>query len=218
MLARLMIPALLFGTIGCTDLAAPAITRGERELMVFEADWERSAHSLGRGTLLPDNVTHADGIAHLQVRSHDVSGAEIVSRNRYGSGTFTLKGRCAVPSGAICAFFLYEAGQAHADEIDIEIIPGSGEIWFTVWQKGRRVYHSSQMLPFDPASWHTYSLHRTAREIRFIVDDVVMATFASDTEMPSAIMPLLANAWWPEWLEPGEGGGAWEIASVDFAL
>jgi beta-glucanase (GH16 family) len=178
-----------------------------------ETRWQRNSHPLGRGPLLASNVVPGDGLVSLMVSSSDYSGAEIMSRSAYGSGTFTVRGRCNVPSGAICAFFLYEAGpKSRADEIDIEIIPVTGEIWFTVWSNGRRTFSTSRLLSFDPAAaLHTYSLQRSASEVRFSVDGVVLASFASRNKLPQTVMPLLANAWWPTWLNPAGGAGAWEI-------
>src|SRR5438552_2445312 len=74
--------------------------------------WQRSANALGRGSLLPANVAQSHGNIILTARATDYSGAEIVSDKAYGPGTFTVKGRCSVPTGALCAFFLYEPGTA----------------------------------------------------------------------------------------------------------
>jgi beta-glucanase (GH16 family) len=177
--------------------------------------WALSSHSLGRGSLLPTNVIQTNGFMSLRVHGNDRSGAEIMSREAYGAGMFTVKGRCNVPPGALCAFFLYETGVGdRADEIDIEIIPANREIWFTIWNQGQRTFYSSKLLAFDPATaFHTYSMQRAAGQVSFSVDGVVMQTFEGD-RLPLTVMPLFANAWWPIWLNPVRDTGQWEIDHI----
>lgn len=178
-----------------------------------ESRWIRSSHWLGRGPLLPTNVEPGSGFVNLMTRSDGYSGAEIMSREQYGAGKFTINARCGVPSGAICAFFLYEIGVGdRADEVDIEIIPATNRIWFTTWRRGRRTHYSSHVLPFDAASaYHTYAFERAASEIRFLVDGVLIQRFVNSRKLPQAIMPVFANAWWPTWITPTSGTGGWNI-------
>lgn len=207
-------PELFAGSRLASSVAGAAFTD---DFSFFdESRWVRSSHTLGRGPLLPANVESGSGFVSLMTRSEDFSGAEIMSRELYGAGRFTIHARCAVPDGAICAFFLYEIGVGNrADEIDIEIIPSSGQIWFTTWKRGRRVNTSSHALTYDPAAaYHSYAFERTATEIRFFVDGVERHRYANRKRLPDALMPVFANAWWPTWITPGTGSGGWEIDSI----
>lgn len=101
------------------------------------------------------------------------------------------------PKGTLCTLFMYQVGVGdRADEIDIEIISGSREIWFTTWIAGKRVNHASRTLRFDPSSgFHTYTIQRAASEIRFLVNGELLHSFrhANAKKLPQAAMPLLCQ-------------------------
>lgn len=180
------------------------------------ARWGTSSHTLGRSALNPANVVIAGDSVRLQTTSNPYEGAEIWTRDLYGTGTFSVRGRCAVPAGALCAFFLYEGGVGdRADEVDIEILGGTRTIYFTTWVRGRRTNHRSATLPFAPdQAMHSYTIVRDVAEIRFLVDGAELARFAKKQRLPQARMPILANAWWPTWLTPAGGSGAWVIDQI----
>jgi hypothetical protein len=178
--------------------------------------WGRSTHTLGRSPLNPANIVIAGDSVRLNTTSNPYEGAEIWTWEQYGTGTFTVRGRCAVPAGALCAFFMYQGGVGDAaDEIDVEILGGTRTIWFTTWVRGKRTNHRAVTLPFAPdAGMHSYTIVRNTAEIRFLVDGVERAKFKGKAKLPQAKMPLYANAWWPTWLTPAGGTGAWVIDRI----
>ncbi len=103
--------------------------------------------------------------------------------------------------GSISAFFLYEGDRRRNDEIDIEIMnDGSGDVWFTTWVAGHRTNHTRYTLPFDPgAGFHDYGIAWERNRVRFLVDGVQVEEFA--TGVPKDAMYVMANAWWPTWLD-----------------
>jgi beta-glucanase (GH16 family) len=220
----------LFGTTACAELATDPIdnvafmpsfalvgSAFTDEFLALDAQrWTKSTHMLGRGLLDPANVVTQHGRVDLFTRPAAHTGAEIHTRELYGTGTFVARARCAVPAGAVCAFFMYQTGVGNrADEIDIELLGGTRTIWFTTWVNGRRTNHREVTLGFDPAAgFHEYLIARSTNEIRFYVDGAQLATFQKKQRLPQANMPVFANAWWPTWLTPTAATGAWELESI----
>jgi beta-glucanase (GH16 family) len=184
-----------------------------------ETVWSRSTHNLGRGPLKPENVTVAASSVALATRASGFEGAEIRTLQTWTTGTFTARARCAAPTGTLCTLFMYQIGVGdRADEIDIEIISGTREIWFTTWVAGKRMNHAKATLPFDPSSgFNTYAIDRRATEIRFLVNGVQLHTYKhkGKGKVPSSAMPLFLNTWWPTWLAPSQANGVWEIDWVE---
>jgi beta-glucanase (GH16 family) len=185
----------------------------------FSADrWYRSTHVLGRGPLMPGNVTVAGGQLRLALDANGFLGAEIGSRATFGAGSYAARLRCGAPAGALCAFFFYQPGMGDAaDEIDIEILGASREIWFTTWVRGRRTNHAAGTLPFDPAvAAHDYAIVRTGSRVSFYVDGKQYVEFRK--KVPTSRMVLLANAWWPTWLTPtGAATGSLDVDWIDWS-
>jgi beta-glucanase (GH16 family) len=183
------------------------------------AVWSLSTHNLGRGPLNPDNVTVAAGHVALATRISGFEGAEIRSQQVWTTGSFSARGRCAAPIGTLCTLFMYQLGVGdRADEIDIEIISGTREIWFTTWVAGKRMNHAEVTLPFDPAGgFNTYAIDRSPKEIRFLVNGVLMHRYkhSGRGKVPTSAMPLFLNTWWPTWLAPSQANGVWEIDWVE---
>jgi len=180
--------------------------------------WSREEHVLGRGWLLAENVTVSSSQLHLALFSGQYEGAEIASTARFGNGTFATSLRCGAPAGALCAFFLYQPGVGdRADEIDIEILGATREIWFTTWSRGKRTNHLSAVLGFDPAAGtHEYAIARSKSSVSFYVDGQQYASFRK--KLPNARMVLLVNAWWPTWLTSANGGtGSLDVDWIDWS-
>jgi endo-1,3-1,4-beta-glycanase ExoK len=186
----------------------------------LDADvWLVSSHALGRGPLRPELAVAGDGVLRLGTRRAGFPGSEVRTRTTWLYGSFTARARCTAPAGTLCTLFLYQTDVGdRADEIDIELLSGTREVWFTTWLAGRRVDHAMRVLPFDPsAGFHTYTIERTPNEIRFSVNGTVLHRFShrSRNKLPQAAMPLFMNTWWPAWLEPVGEDGTWEIDSVE---
>jgi beta-glucanase (GH16 family) len=183
------------------------------------AVWSLSTHNLGRGPLRPENVTVADGNVALATIANGFEGAEIRTQQTWTTGVFTARARCAAPTGTLCTLFMYQIGVGdRADEIDIEIISGTREIWFTTWVAGKRMNHAEVTLPFDPANGlNTYTIDRSPKEIRFLVNGVLLHRYKHNGKgkIPATAMPLFLNTWWPTWLVPSQANGVWEIDWVE---
>lgn len=180
--------------------------------------WMKQEHLLGRGWLLASNVTVEASQLRLALEADRSEGGEIASRTSFGTGTFAARLRCGAPAGALCAFFLYQPNVgARADEIDIEILGGTREIWFTTWQRARRTNHVARELPFDPAqSAHEYAIVRAGATVAFYVDGEEYARFRR--KVPTSRMALLVNAWWPTWLTPAAGStGSLDLDWIDWS-
>lgn len=180
--------------------------------------WLRQEHLLGRGPLLAGNVTVEESQLHLALNAAGYQGGEIASLRDFGTGAFAASMRCGAPSGALCAFFLYQRNAGNrADEIDIEILGATRTIWFTTWSSGRRTNHTSRTLTFDPASGnHTYGIVRTGSSVVFYVDGQEYARFRK--KLPTAQLALLVNAWWPTWLTPAEATtGSLDVDWIDWS-
>jgi beta-glucanase (GH16 family) len=181
--------------------------------------WALGTHNLGRGPLKPENVTVAAGSVALATRASGFEGAEIRTQQTWSTGSFTARARCAAPTGTLCTLFMYQIGVGdRADEIDIEIISGTREIWFTTWVAGKQMNHARITLPFDPASgFNSYTIDRRATEVRFLVNGVLQHIYKQKgkAKVPTSAMPLFLNSWWPTWLAPSQANGVWEIDWVE---
>lgn len=175
-----------------------------------------STHTIGRGPFSPANVTVSSAGLQLAVKRKGYTGAEVVTTDKFLYGTFEMTAQCDVPRGAICALFLYQPGVGdNADEIDIEIIPDTRRVYFTTWVSGRMAESVSVRVPFDPGSgMHTYAIERQPGSLRFMVDGTTLHEIDSPDALPSAEMPLLLNAWWPNWLKPKPGDGVFTVRQV----
>jgi beta-glucanase (GH16 family) len=164
------------------------------------AVWSAGDHGLGLGWLDPANVSVAAGELRLRTPAGTRDGAEIASVERAADGTFETSMRCALPAGALCAFFLYEGVPGNRnDEIDIEIIADTRRMMMTTWVRGRQTNHTEITLGFDPsANFHTYGIERAAGGVAFTVDGVRQQRWTR--KLPGRAMKIYANAWWPTWL------------------
>jgi beta-glucanase (GH16 family) len=164
--------------------------------------WQTGNHALGRGWVRPANVSVVGGQLLLSLPPGALDGAEVLTSRRVRYGSYEARLRAAAAPGSITAFFLYEGVRGGNDEVDIELIGGTPRVMFTVWVRGQRVHHGEVVLPFDPAAdFHDYRIDHARNALRFYVDGTEVAQFS--TPLPGAQMHVMANAWWPEWLEGG---------------
>ncbi|WP_420128380.1 family 16 glycosylhydrolase [Longimicrobium sp.] len=161
--------------------------------------WYADTHPLGRGSVRAEQVALGGGRAALSLAPGAYDGAEILTSERYGTGTYEARMRTPHAPGSVSAFFLYQGG-ATSDEIDIEIFnDGTRRIMFTTWVAGRETNNVTHTLPFDPAeAYHDYRIEWAARSVRFVVDGVLMQEFRRG--VPRNAMFVMANTWWPTWI------------------
>jgi len=163
--------------------------------------WTEGDHPLGKGSFRPENVSVADDLLKLRLPADTYDGGEIRSAERLRWGTYEARIRVADAPGSIATFFLYEYTRTNNDEVDIEIFgDGSRRVMFTTWVRGRQTNHVVVVLPFDPsAGFHDYRIEWSPGAVRFAVDGVTRAEFTDG--IPSSAMYVMANAWWPVWLD-----------------
>jgi hypothetical protein len=164
--------------------------------------WTAGAHRLGRGRLRPANV-RADGDGtRLVLPAGRPDGAQLASAGRHAQGSFRVRMRTARAPGSLSALFLYEDVPGHAnDEVDIEVFnDGSGRVLLSTWRDGRLTRSEERELGFDPsAAEHEYRIDWRPGEVRFLVDGRLLRAWRDG--VPHRPMKLMANAWWPTWLE-----------------
>lgn len=179
--------------------ASPAALVEEFDGTAFPA-WTSDTHPLGRGSVRAANVVLGGGTAALALSAGAYDGAEILTAERYGPGTYQARMRTPHAPGSVAAFFLYQGVAGGNDEIDIEIFnDGTRRIMFTTWVAGKETNNVIRTLPFDPgAALHDYRIEWTSRAVRFRVDGVLMQEFRRG--IPRNAMFVMANAWWPTWL------------------
>lgn len=162
--------------------------------------WRAGDHLLGRGRLRPEHVRRTLEGYQLVLPALSCDGAELRAAEYSGFGTSSIRMRTPVAPGSISAFFFYGSVRG-ADEIDIEIHnDGSRRAMLTAWRSGRKTRGQDVTLPFDPAgAMHDYVIRRTDAELVFAADGVPLARWTSG--YPKEPMRLMANAWWPTWLD-----------------
>jgi endo-1,3-1,4-beta-glycanase ExoK len=165
------------------------------------APWEPARHALGRGRMQPANVLPTGDGFRLRLPAGRCDGAEIRSANRVRYGEFSARMRTPDAPGSLSAIFLYEDVRGGNDEIDLEIHnDGSRRALLTAWIDGKAVREAKVVLPFDPAAaLHEYTIRWSPAEIAFLADGAPVHRFTSG--IPASPMRLMANAWWPSWLE-----------------
>lgn len=173
--------------------------------------WSKGDHALGIGYLSPANVAVQNGTLMLLTPAGTYDGGEVLTTSQYSYGTYTARLKCSTPGGTVCAFFLYQGvpGKQN-DEIDLELLGGTRDLWVTTWVRGRRTNQQRIVLAFDPAAdYHVYQLRYAATAVEALVDGQLVARFTR--KLPTRPMYIMANAWWPTWLSGTPTGGALSI-------
>jgi endo-1,3-1,4-beta-glycanase ExoK len=190
--------------LGAVPLIAPALVDETFDTW-NGGQWLAGNHPLGRGWVRSGNVSVQGGQLLLGLPAGTLDGGEILSSRRVRYGSYEARLKSSAAPGSITAFFLYEGARTGNDEIDIEIPGGTRRILFTVWTRGRQVHHRELTLAFDPwTEFHDYRIEHGRRAVRFFVDGVEQVEFAGG--LPSSQMHVMANAWWPVWLQGGPYG------------
>ncbi|CAA9456834.1 MAG: GH16 [uncultured Rubrobacteraceae bacterium] len=165
------------------------------------AGWKATERKLGRGRLLPENVSMEAGKVRLKLPANAVSGGEIESEALYGPGsTYTARMKVPDAPSSITGFFLYEPPDLES-EIDIEVFnEPSGRILFTTYADGKQTHTKEKKLPFDPTEdFHDYGFFYGEDSVVFYVDGEEMQRFG--TGIPTEKMQLYVNSWYPTWLQ-----------------
>jgi beta-glucanase (GH16 family) len=178
--------------------------------------WLKGAHSLGRGYLDPNNVQVTEGQLRLIQPRRSYDGGEIWASSKTGFGRYEASMRASPAPGTISSLFLYGEKPAGAysatafyvfDEIDIELLQRDGQ-WYAVFatwlegdSNGDPLWQHWEPLTYDPsAEFHTYAIEYARGSVTFSIDGQEIVTPPSDV-VPTSDMYLMANAWWPTWLE-----------------
>ncbi|SDL69305.1 family 16 glycosylhydrolase [Halarsenatibacter silvermanii] len=171
----------------------------------------KAGHRLGRGWLNPENVKLENQRLKISSPADSLQGGEVRTEDYFSYGSYSVKLKSDYAPGSFSAFFLYEDVDYKNDEIDIEIYnDGSRQIDFVTFVEGEKTNHEKAELPFDPASdFHEYRIVYLPDRINFYVEDELMASF--DSDLPDDEMRIMANHWWPNWLEAERKQPASEI-------
>lgn len=190
------------------------------EFDVWDDDrWAKGDRPAGHGYVLPENVDVRDGALQITLPEGTLNGGSIRTHDRYLHGTYRARMKVADRPGAIGAFFLYGHDSGYFNEIDIELVPDRGQVWFTVWtdlpEAGPYIptHHSAAPLDFDPFAFHDYTIEFKKNFVRFYVDGVLYAEFRGD--LPTGSMNVRANAWFPSWLD-GNGSDPTAYTVIDW--
>ncbi len=175
--------------------------------------WEATSRDLGRGELVPENVSVEDGQLRLKLPADTLDGGEIQSKNLHGPGFYAARIKVPDAPSSITGFFLYEPPDLES-EIDIEIYNDpSGKVLFTTYAGGKQTHTETLQLPFDPTEgFHDYAFFYNQDSITFYVDGEPMKEYEGG--LPNKPMRLYVNSWYPTWLS-GEKPASDRHAYVD---
>ncbi len=176
---------------------------GQRESICW-SEFIASNHELGLGEVVADNVFEDGDSMILFSPESNFNGSQKRSIDRIGYGSYIVDLKTDHAAGSYTAFFMYEGVEEKNDEIDIEIYnDGSRRIDFVIWKDGVRTNFVQRKLDFDPtADFFEYRIDYYPDYVAFFVKGELMALFTED--IPQSEMYLLANHWWPDWMEPSE--------------
>ncbi|MBF8437496.1 family 16 glycosylhydrolase [Halanaerobiaceae bacterium Z-7014] len=179
---------------------------GQREAICW-SEFIASNHELGLGEVISDNVVEADDSMVLVSPENNFDGGQKRTVDRIGYGSYIANLKTDYAAGSYTAFFMYQGVAEKNDEIDIEIYnDGSRRVDFVIWKDGVRTNYVQRKLDFDPtADFNEYRIDYQPDYVAFFINGELMALFTDD--IPGSEMYLLANHWWPEWLEPDEEHG-----------
>ncbi|HEY0154242.1 MAG TPA: glycoside hydrolase family 16 protein [Longimicrobium sp.] len=183
--------------------AAFTVFRRHHEFAVLDtARWSRGRHPLGRGRVVPGNVTVDGDNLRLTVASDGHRGAELRTRTRHLHGSYAVRMRTAPVPGTVTALFLYQDVAEGNDEIDIEIVNvPPARVILATWVAGEITNRAELPLPFDPAAgFHEYRIDFHPGRVAFLIDGAEVQRWTR--ALPTHPMRLMVNAWWPRWLTP----------------
>ncbi len=189
-----------------TEKVRDSYENGQKEIIEWD-EFIASNHSLGLGEVVSENVIEESDSVVLLSPENSFNGSQKRSVDRIGYGSYIANLKTDHAAGSYTAFFMYEGVAEKNDEIDIEIYnDGSRRIDFVIWKDGVRTNYVQRKLDFDPTSnFFEYRIDYHPDYIAFFVEGELMAIFTED--IPESEMYLLANHWWPNWLEPSEEHG-----------
>lgn len=178
-----------------------------------ETRWERGDHNLGRSYLDPANLEVSNGTLNLKLPARTTDGAELMSDDLHGYGSYTARIKLPRAPSSITGFFLY-APPDFESEVDIEIFNDrSRKVMFTSYNNGRKVTETKR-LPFDPTKgFHDYRFDHGPKHVDFYVDGRRMHRISGNS--PDDPMRLYVNAWYPNWLA-GKQSGKNKLVRVDW--
>ncbi len=176
--------------------------------------WEATSRKLGRGRLVPENVSVEDGRLRITLPRGTLDGGEIESKERHGPGFYAARLKAPDAPSSITGFFLYNPPDFES-EVDVEIFNDpSGKILFTTYAGGQQTHTETMELPFDPTEdFHDYAFFYDERLITFYVDGEPMKKYEGG--LPQRRMKLYVNSWFPAWLD-GEKPDSDRHAYVDW--
>ncbi|MEI6574579.1 MAG: glycoside hydrolase family 16 protein [Bacteroidota bacterium] len=229
LLATLFVLHLCILTACTKENNAPATYIFRDEFNSFDTSlWNKPNHatpgSPSNGWFFPGNVSVGNGALGMRIPANTKDGAELSSLIPYDlkNGSFSARIKCPSLPGTLTTLFSYQ-GVDYGDEIDIEIWnDGSRRVDFTLWKyeisqiNHDPVYTIHFFLTFDPSSsYHEYRVDFDQNKISCVVDGLVKDTMTSQSVFPTHPMYLMANTWWPSWMN-GKVDSADKYACYDW--
>lgn len=220
-LVLVLIVALLIAVVLCLMAALQVRGGQEGEMAGFRDDfgggaldsgsWEVGDHALGRGALVPRNVTVGEGVLGISLPNGTLDGGEVNTKSPQGYGEYRIRMRVPDSPGSVTGFFLYSPPD-YESEVDIEVYNDpSGRMLVTTYSSGDPEPTNSESvdLPFDPTrGLHDYGFDYGPDGVTFYADGESVEEFTSG--VPERPMPLYVNSWYPDWVAggPPESDGA----------
>lgn len=180
--------------------------------------WRAASHRLGRGRMRADEVRAEGRGFRLRLLPGVCDGAEVRTVSRYHLGRYAMRMRTPRAPGSISAFFLYADVGGGNDEIDIEIFNDTSRVaLLTTWMTGEKTHEQKVRLDFDPAAGlHDYAIRWSGSALRFEADGRVLAEMQD--RYPTAPMKVMANVWWPVWMDCVPPSAPAELVIESFTL
>ncbi len=140
--------------------------------------WSKGDHNLGRGYLDPKNVGVSNGNLAIKLPVRTLNGGEIMSKDLYGEGSYSVRMKLPNAPSSITGFFLYQAPD-YASEVDIEIYNDtSRKIMFSTYSGGSQTHTETMALPFGPTTgYHEYRFDYASGSINFYANGKLMKTW-----------------------------------------
>jgi len=163
--------------------------------------WYKATYCNSATCVSAKNAYVASGDLVMRVPTKQYGGAEVETKQSFGSGEFKLSMKASASPHVMNAIFLYDPKTQN--EIDLEVInEGVWEAWFTTYVNGIQESHSKMPLNYDASSaYHNYTIKWSATDgvVQFFVDEVLSEQVSYQANNANLYLVLMAYA--PSWTE-----------------
>lgn len=164
-----------------------------------KSTWYRATYCNEATCVSSKNAYVASGSLVMKIPAKRYGGAEVETKQNFGSGEFKFSMKASPSPHIMNAIFLYDPSTKN--EIDLEVInEGTWEVWFTTYVNGIEQSHSEMALSFDPSSaYHSYTIKWSPGNslVQFFVDEVLFEEVVYGANSANLYLVLMAYA--PSW-------------------